>query len=126
MSNSKYICNEVVVKKSKFLGFAFYISKEKDVEDILNNLKVGYKKAKHIVYAYRLGNKEKAYNDKEPVNSAGKPLLRLLQKKELNNHLLVVIRYFGGIKLGIGGLIRAYTKSGKESLENINGKENKN
>lgn len=126
MNNSKYIFSEVIVKKSKFLGFAFYISKEKDIKDILNNLKKEYKKAKHIVYAYRLGNKEKAYNDKEPVNSAGKPLLYLLQKKDLNNHLLVVIRYFGGIKLGVGGLIRAYTHIGKESLEKINGKENKN
>jgi len=112
--------SEIIEKKSKFLGFSFFVKNEKEVKDRLEKLKKEYKDAKHIVYAYRLednGIKEKFHNNKEPVNSAGKPLLYLVQKKDMISILIVVIRYFGGTKLGVGGLIRAYTKAGKKVIE---------
>lgn len=116
------LTSEIIIKKSKFLGFAFLISQESDIKKILSDLNKQHKNARHIVYAYRyLDNntlKEKFDNNKEPVNSAGKPLLYLLQKKDVVNCLLVVIRYFGGTKLGVGGLVRAYTQAGQLTLEN--------
>lgn len=114
--------SQVNIKKSKFLGFAFCVQSEPEVKNILTELQKEYKDAKHLVYAYRFLNngslKERFYNDKEPTNSAGKPLLYLLQQKEVINCLLIVVRYFGGIKLGVGGLRRAYTTTGQEVLEN--------
>ncbi len=108
-------------KKSKFYSFVFLVDSEKEIKDRLQELQKKYKDARHIVYAYRMEEegvlREKFQNDKEPTGSAGKPLLYLLQKKELNNCLLVVIRYFGGTKLGVGGLARAYTASALESLK---------
>ncbi len=113
--------SEIKVKKSRFLGFTFLIEEEADIKKILLDLNKQHKNANHLVYAYRLLDnnvlKEKFDNNKEPVNSAGKPLLYLLQKKEVINCLLVVIRYFGGTKLGVGGLVRAYTKAGQEVLQ---------
>jgi uncharacterized YigZ family protein len=113
--------SEIKAKKSRFLGFAFLIKQETDIKKILLDINKEYKSAKHVVYAYRFLDKgvlkEKFDNNKEPVNSAGKPLLYLLQKKEVINCMLVVIRYFGGIKLGVGGLVRAYTKAGQAVLE---------
>ena len=112
--------SKIIEKKSKFLGFSYLIKNEEEVKEKLEELKKKYKDAKHIVYAYRIddnGIKERFYNNKEPVNSAGKPLLYLLQKKDMINTLIVVIRYFGGIKLGVGGLIRVYTKVGKEVID---------
>ncbi len=111
----------IIIKKSKFLGWSFDISSASEVKDILVSFKKEYADARHIVYAYRLKEegiiKEKFDNDKEPNASAGQPLLYLLQKKELMNKLIVVVRYFGGTKLGVGGLIRAYTQAGQEALE---------
>jgi uncharacterized YigZ family protein len=116
------LTSETIVKKSKFLGFAFLIKQESDIKKIVLDLNKQHKNARHVVYAYRLSDnnvlKEKFDNNKEPVNSAGKPLLYLLQKKDVINCLLVVIRYFGGTKLGVGGLVRAYTKAGQIVLEN--------
>lgn len=122
MSRSEY-SNEgfFEVRKSKFYSFAFLVSSEKEIKTNLAKLQKIYKDAKHIVYAYRLEEggvlREKFQNDKEPTGSAGQPLLYLLQKKEIKNCLLVVIRYFGGTKLGVGGLMRAYTKAGQEALK---------
>jgi len=104
------------------LGFNFYIESKEDIDKQLDILKAEFKDASHLVYAYRLKEqgvlKEKFFNDKEPANSAGQPLLYLLQKKEILNCLLVVVRYFGGVKLGVGGLIRAYTQVAQEVLVN--------
>lgn len=99
------------IKKSKFYGFLYEINNENEVKDILNTLKKEHKKAKHIVYAYKIGNIEKKYEDKEPSNTAGKPILDLINIKELNNTLIVVVRYFGGVILGTGPLTRAYSKT---------------
>ncbi len=116
LSNSK-----VEVKKSKFLGFCFVVNSEQEVKEKIEVLKKEYKDARHIVWAYRLSEdgvlKEKYTEDKEPAGSAGSAILFLLQKKEAINLLVLVVRYFGGIKLGVGGLSRAYTESAKLALE---------
>lgn len=113
--------NEIVINKSRFITYIYKIKKEKDVNNILDKLKKEYKDATHYCYAYILGNTKRFNDDKEPLHTAGMPMLNVLENKKLNNVLAVVIRYFGGIKLGAGGLIRAYTNSVSEVLldENI-------
>jgi uncharacterized YigZ family protein len=112
--------SQVEIKKSKFLGFVFYVDNIEASKGVLEKLRQEYKDARHLVYAYRLEEagvlREKFDNDKEPGGSAGQPLLYLLQKKGVINCLLVVVRYFGGTKLGVGGLMRAYTQAGQETL----------
>jgi uncharacterized YigZ family protein len=125
MSASQSLPNsKIEVKKSKFLGFCFVLNSEEEVKEKIASLKKEYKDARHLVWAYRLNengvSKERYTEDKEPAGSAGSAILFLLQKKEAVNCLLVVIRYFGGVKLGVGGLARAYTESAKLALENLN------
>lgn len=110
---------QLEIKKSKFIGLYFPVKSQDEVVEILNNLKKEHKKATHICYAYRLTNpfSEKAFDDGEPSGTAGKPILNVLQKQDKKDSLLVVIRYFGGIKLGAGGLVRAYSKTASETLK---------
>lgn len=108
-------------KRSRFLGFCFYVESIEEVKEILESFEGKYKGAVHVVYAYRLKEegvlKEKFDNDREPVGSAGPPLLSLLKNKNVMNCLLVVVRYFGGTLLGTGGLVRAYTGAAQLTLE---------
>lgn len=115
------LLNEVTIeiKKSKFIGLCYEISSKEEVEEIINKLKKEHKKARHIPYAYKINNTAKKSDDKEPSNTAGLPIYNILERKELNNHLIAVIRYFGGIKLGAGGLIRAYSETANEATKNI-------
>ena len=102
------------ISKSKFYGYKFEIKTEKEVKLIIENLKAEHKKARHFCFAYIVddnGAKEKVSDDGEPKGTAGMPILNVLKHKSLRNILLVVVRYFGGIKLGAGGLVRAYTKT---------------
>ena len=110
---------QLEIKKSKFIGLYFPVKSQDEVMEILNNLKKEHKKATHICYAYRLTSpfSEKAFDDGEPSGTAGKPILNVLQKQDKKDSLLVVIRYFGGIKLGAGGLVRAYSKTASETLK---------
>lgn len=98
-------------KKSKFYGYLYKIDKFESVEEILKQLKKEHKKARHIVYAYSINNIQKKYEDKEPNNTAGKPILDIINFKKENNILIVVVRYFGGTLLGAGPLTRAYSKT---------------
>ena len=104
---------EIIEKKSRFLGYFYQIISENDVKEIISTLKQEHKKATHICYAARLKNPffERAVDDGEPSGTAGRPILSVLQKREINNACVVVVRYFGGIKLGAGGLVRAYSKT---------------
>lgn len=113
------LLNEITyeVKKSKFIGLYYEINSIEEVDDILNNLKKEHKKARHFPYAYKIGSKVKKTDDKEPANTAGTPIYNIIDKKQLDNVLIVVIRYFGGIKLGAGGLFRAYSKAASEACE---------
>jgi uncharacterized YigZ family protein len=109
--------NEIIIKNSKFITLLFNINNEEDVFNILKNLKVEYKNATHYCYSYILSNIKRANDDGEPTGTASIPILSVLEHNNLTNIVCVVIRYFGGIKLGAGGLIRAYGKSVREALK---------
>ena len=96
------------IKKSKFIGIYYQVDTIEEIDEILTKLKKEHKKARHIPYAYKIDNLVKKSDDKEPANTAGGPIYNIIEKKDLNHVLIVVIRYFGGIKLGAGGLIRSY------------------
>ena len=98
-------------KGSKFLAFAYVIENEEDVKDIITELKKKYYDARHYCYAYVLGTDAAKYrtnDDGEPGHTAGDPILGQIRSHDLTNTLIVVVRYFGGTKLGVGGLINAY------------------
>ena len=107
-------------KGSKFLGFAFPVQDEDQVRAHLVHLKSLHHKARHWCYAWRIGTEEIKYrsnDDGEPSNSAGQPILGQLLSFDVTNVLVVVVRYFGGVKLGVGGLISAYRTAAKFTLE---------
>ncbi|MCB0444693.1 MAG: YigZ family protein [Gelidibacter sp.] len=112
-------------KNSKFFGYAFPVQTEDDVKDCLEILKKQQHAARHFCYAYQIGTQEpdlyyRANDDGEPNNSAGMPIYGQIQSFEVTNILVVVIRYFGGVKLGVGGLINAYKTTAQLALENSN------
>ena len=106
------------IKKSKFIGLYYKVETKEDIEEILNALKIEHKKARHIPYAYKIGPLAKKSDDKEPSNTAGSPIYNLIEQKELDNCLIVVIRYFGGIKLGAGPLTRSYRNAALGAINN--------
>ena len=109
--------NTIIIKKSKFITKLYKINTVNEVNNILDELKKEYKDSTHICYAYIINNLEKCSDDGEPSGTAGLPILNILKKNNLTNILAVVIRYFGGIKLGAGGLVRAYSNSIIETLK---------
>lgn len=111
------ITNEIEIKKSRFITYLYNIDNEKDVNNIVENIRKEHKKARHIVYVYKIGNTAKINDDGEPKGTAGMPIFNVLEKNNLNNVLIVVVRYFGGIKLGAGGLFRAYSNSASEIIK---------
>jgi len=110
--------SEIETKKSKFYGYCYLIEQKEEIKEILTELKKTHKKASHIVYAYKFSNTAGKSDDKEPSGSAGLPLYHMLEKLNLNNTLIIVVRFFGGTKLGVGPLTRAYLEAGKKSLPN--------
>lgn len=116
VKNNKKI--EQIIKKSKFITYIFKIDKEEEIESNIDKLKNEYKDSTHCTYAYILNQNIKAYDDHEPSGTAGIPILEVLKKNNLDHVLCVVIRYFGGIKLGSGGLIRAYSSSARLVVDN--------
>lgn len=107
-------------KGSKFFGYAFPVASQDDIDDCLAAIKKRHAKARHWCYAWQLGVDEVKYrfqDDGEPANSAGKPIYGQIQSFDLTNVLIVVVRYFGGVKLGVGGLIHAYREAAKESID---------
>lgn len=115
--NNEYIY-ELEVKKSRFISVLKKVKDITEIDKILSELKEEYKDATHYCYAYIIDNKKKSSDDNEPGGTAGLPILQALEKNNLNYVLCVVIRYFGGIKLGAGGLIRAYSKATSEAIRN--------
>ena len=108
---------ENIVNKSKFVAYSFSVHSANEVENVLNDLKKHHQDATHICYAFSLlGGQEKAVDDGEPQGTAGKPILDCIKKSAFSNTLIVVVRYFGGIKLGAGGLVRAYSGSASKVL----------
>ena len=109
-------------KNSKFFGYAFPVSNEEDIKYHLEALKKQHHSARHWCYAYQLGTKEpeltfRANDDGEPNNSAGMPIYGQLQSFGVTNVLIVVVRYFGGVKLGVSGLINAYKTAAQMAME---------
>lgn len=112
--------NIITIKKSKFITKLYRVNNINEINNILNEVKNKYKDSTHICYAYIINNMEKCFDDGEPSGTAGLPILNILKKNNLTNILAVVIRYFGGIKLGAGGLTRAYSNSISNTLKLTN------
>lgn len=107
-------------KNSKFFGHAFPITSENEIKSIIENLRKKHFNAVHFCYAYQLGTKTisfRTYDDGEPSNSAGIPIYGQIQSFGLTNILIVIVRYFGGTKLGVGGLISAYRTTAQMTIE---------
>jgi len=114
--------NQIEIKKSKFICHLFRIDNEEQAREYINQIKKEHYKANHNCSAYLLGENfeiQRSSDDGEPSGTAGVPILEVLKKNELQNTLAVVTRYFGGIKLGAGGLIRAYSTSVSKALDKI-------
>ncbi|OEJ98770.1 YigZ family protein [Flavivirga aquatica] len=110
-------------KNSKFFGYAFPVLNEDKVKAFLEKLKKEHHSARHWCYAYQLGTEKTSYranDDGEPSNSAGMPIYGQIQSFNVTNILIVVVRYFGGVKLGVGGLINAYKTTAQMTLEEAN------
>lgn len=109
---------EIVEKRSRFIASVKPVTTEKEAEEYINHLRKEYWDARHNVYAYilRENNIMRYSDDGEPAGTAGVPVLDILKKEELTDLIVVVTRYFGGILLGTGGLVHAYSKSAKEGL----------
>ena len=119
-NNYKY---ELIIKNSKFITLLYKIDNEDMIKRILNDIKKEYPDATHYCYGYAINNIKKASDDGEPSGTAGIPILKVIDANNLTNVLVVVVRYFGGIKLGANGLIRAYTKSVANALKEVRFKE---
>ena len=111
------VSNEIVIKNSRFITKLYKVDNPNNIPKLLENIKKEYKDATHYCYAYIIDNVIKSSDDGEPGGTAGLPMLQVLKNNELNYILAITIRYFGGIKLGAGGLVRAYTKSLTTTLD---------
>jgi uncharacterized YigZ family protein len=110
-------------KNSKFFGYAYPITSELEVKKHLDQLKIDHFSARHWCFAYQIGTEKikfRANDDGEPSNSAGMPIYGQIQSFEITNVLVVVVRYFGGVKLGVGGLISAYKTTAQLTLVEAN------
>ncbi|OBZ15993.1 MULTISPECIES: YigZ family protein [Bacillales] len=111
---------EIVIKKSRFIGYAKPVETEEEAVAFINEIKQLHKQATHNCSAYMVGERDqfqKASDDGEPSGTAGKPILEVIKHKGLKNVAVVVTRYFGGIMLGAGGLVRAYTDGAVAGIE---------
>lgn len=119
-SIEKNVSAEIIEKKSKFIANIYAVNSKKEAEDKLSEIKKKYHDAKHNCFAYIVENIEKCSDDGEPSGTAGAPLLDLIKINNFNNVLIIVTRYFGGILLGTGGLVRAYTEVAKKAFKLAN------
>lgn len=111
---------EITIRNSKFIGIIEPIEGRNDIKNILSEIKNEYKNATHYCYAFTLVNDKGFSDDDEPNKTAGLPILQLIESEDLVNVIVVVVRYFGGIKLGPGGLIRAYSSTTREVINKSN------
>jgi len=108
---------EIIEKRSKFIADVYKVTSQQEAVDIINETKKRESGARHVVYAYVIGSYTKYSDDGEPQGTAGVPILNLIEKMQLSNVLVTVTRYFGGILLGTGGLVRAYTTVAQNGLK---------
>ena len=116
---SNNINHEIIINKSRFITFIIKVYNEDEVKTNLDIIKNKYKDATHYCYSYIIDNVKRFNDDGEPGGTAGMPILNVLENNNLNYALCVVVRYFGGIKLGAGGLVRAYSKSASDTLKQV-------
>lgn len=114
------VTTEIIEKKSRFIANIFYVENKEECEQIIKNTKKKYYDAKHNCFAFSIFDGQnilqKCSDDGEPSGTAGEPILNAIQKNNINNVLIIVTRYFGGVLLGAGGLIRAYSNSAIEAI----------
>lgn len=118
LSIKSNVINELVIKKSKFITFLYKVDDVESANEVLNNLNAKYKDATHICYAYIIDGVKRFSDNGEPGGTAGMPILGVLENKNLDHILCCVVRYFGGVKLGANGLVRAYSSSCSEAISN--------
>lgn len=106
-------------KGSKFIGFALHVDSTDKVKEIVNAYKKEHHKARHVCYAYKIGNDVRANDNGEPSGTAGRPILRQIEASGKENLLVIVVRYFGGTLLGTGGLINAYKEASREAIKEL-------
>ena len=106
--------NEITLirDRSSFIGVLIHVTSLESIKQYLEDIRKQYPKAKHYCYAYVLGDKKKCSDDGEPAKTAGRPLLELLERKEMDETLLIVVRYFGGVLLGASRLMSTYLEAG--------------
>ncbi len=120
LSISSNVFNETVINKSRFITFLFRVDSLDDIKKYVDDLILKYKDCTHICYAFILDNVKRFSDDGEPGGTAGMPILNVLENKDLNHVLCCVVRYFGGIKLGANGLVRAYSNSCSSVINKAN------
>lgn len=112
--------SEVIIKKSRFLGIAANVDSEEEARELLNAIRKEHYSARHVCYAYSIGDNNpslKFSDDGEPGGTAGRPILDVVTNSGVSNIMIIVVRYFGGVLLGTGGLVRAYTESAQEAVK---------
>lgn len=114
------ISNEVIINKSKFITNVFKVKDIIECKQIIDEVKNKYKDATHNCFAYVIDNVKRFNDDGEPGGTAGMPILNVIESNNLNHVLIIVTRYFGGVKLGAGGLLRAYSNSASDALKLTN------
>ena len=118
MQSVKYNEHTIIIKNSRFICYIYKVDTIDEINNILKEKRDKYYDATHVCYAYILDNIKKESDDGEPSGTAGVPILKVLQASGVDNAILVVIRYFGGIKLGAGGVLRAYSNSSSLVIKN--------
>jgi uncharacterized YigZ family protein len=115
--SSQPVSSEIKVNDSKFIGHVFHVLNKHQAESVYSNIKRKYHDATHNCFAYRISADEFRYSDDgEPSGTGGLPIFKILENKNLSQTIIIVTRYFGGTKLGTGGLIRAYTDASLDTL----------
>lgn len=118
----EYSC-EIIIKKSRFIGYLFKATSQEEANEVLKNIRKKHYDATHNCYAYIISDKDqtliKSSDDGEPGGTAGVVIYEVLKKNNLTNIICIVTRYFGGIKLGAGGLVRAYSQTAGEAVKQI-------
>ena len=117
-SINKKIVYEYTIEKSRFISVIYRVNSKEEIDKYLTDIRKEYKEATHYCYAYKLDTIRKSSDDGEPGGTAGVPMMEVLNSMDLDYILVIVIRYFGGIKLGAGGLVRAYRKALVDAFTN--------
>ena len=113
----KEVVHELMIQKSRFITLLYPVTSKEEVKELLSRNKQNYPNATHYCCAYIIDQEVYCSDDGEPSKTAGRPMLHVLEEQQLNHILAITIRYFGGIKLGAGGLVRAYSNSVSEALK---------